>query len=84
MGQKEGPLARFLKEEGIVPQYTMLGSAYQNGVAERRNRTLKEMVRAMLNHSNLPLTLWGEALRTTVHILNKVPTKVVQKTPYEL
>jgi transposase InsO family protein len=84
MGQREGPLARFLKEEGIVPQYTMPGSAYQNGVAERRNRTLKEMVRAMLNYSTLPIKLWGEALRTAVHILNKVPTKSVPKTPYEL
>jgi hypothetical protein len=45
---------------------------------------LKEMVRAMLNYSTLLMKLWGEALRTVVHILNKVPTKFVPKTPYEL
>ena len=84
MRQHEEPLAQFLKEENVVLQYTMSGSAYQNGVAERQNITFKEMVRAMLNYSTLPVTLWGEALRTTVHILNKVPTKSVLKTPYEL
>lgn len=83
-GQREGPFARYLREEGIVPQYTMPGTPSQNGVAERRNRTLKEMVRAMLCHSNLPIHLWSEALKTAVHVLNKVPTKSVLKTPYEL
>ena len=84
MGQRPGPLARFLKEEGIIPQYTMPGSPYQNGVAERRNRTLKEMVRAMLSHATLPLSLWGEAIKTAAHILNKVPTKATLMTPFEL
>ena len=84
MGQKPGPLARFLKEEGIVPQYTTPGSPYQNGVAERRNQTLKEMVRTMLSHSTLPLSLWGDVVKIAAHILNKVPTKAAPKTPYEL
>ncbi|RDX79943.1 hypothetical protein CR513_39572, partial [Mucuna pruriens] len=42
------------------------------------------MVRSMISHSSLPESLWGETLKTTVHILNRVPTKVVNKTPYEL
>ena len=62
----------------------MLGTPSQNGVAERRNRTLKDIVRSMINQSSLPESLWGEALKTAVYILNRVPSKVVVKTPYEL
>lgn len=47
--QRPGPFAKFLEECGIVPQYTMPGSPSMNGVAERRNRTLKDMVRSMIS-----------------------------------
>ena len=82
--QRPGPFAKFLEECGIVPQYTMPGSPTMNGVAERRNRTLKDMVRSMICHSTLPESLWGEALKTAAYILNRVPTKAASKTPYEL
>ena len=55
-----------------------------NGVAERRNRTLKDMVRSMICHSTLPESLQGEALKTAAYILNRVPTKAAAKTPYQL
>ena len=42
------------------------------------------MVRSMISHSNLPISLWGEALKTAAYILNRVPTKATAKTPYEL
>ena len=45
--QAPGRFAKFLQEHGIVAQYTMPGSSDQNGVAERRNRTLMDMVRSM-------------------------------------
>jgi hypothetical protein len=47
-------------------------------------RTLMDMVMSMLSYSNLPLCLWMEALKTTMLILNRVPSKSVAKTPYEL
>ena len=47
-------------------------------------RTLMDMVMSMLSYSNLPLGLWMEALKTAMQILNKVPSKSVAKTPYEL
>jgi hypothetical protein len=56
----------------------------QNEVAERCNRTLMDMVRSMLNYSTLLISLWMEALKTIIHILNRVPSKSVSKTPYEL
>jgi hypothetical protein len=83
-GQNAGPFARFLQVCGIEAQYTMPGTPEQNGVAERRNRTLMDMVRCMLSHSSLPEFLWGEALKTATYILNQVPSKSVPKTPFEL
>ena len=62
----------------------MPGTPEQNGIAERRNRTLLDMVRCMLSNSTLPDFLWGEALRTAAYILNQVPSKSVPKTPYKL
>ncbi|KAK8696687.1 hypothetical protein V6N13_001819 [Hibiscus sabdariffa] len=54
------------------------------GVSERRNRTLLDMVRSMMSHSDLPISFWGHALETTAFTLNRVPSKSVQKTPYEI
>ena len=62
----------------------MLGSPDQNSVAERRNRTLIDMVRSMRSNRKVPQFLWIEALKMAVYILNRVPTKVVLKTPFEL
>jgi hypothetical protein len=62
----------------------MSGSPAMNGVAERRNQTLMEMMRNIISHTSLPLNFWGEALKTTTYILNRVPTNTANKTPYEL
>jgi hypothetical protein len=83
-GQVLGLFAKFLMEQGIVAQYSMLGEPQQNGVAERRNRTLMDMVRSMISYSTLLVSLWMEALKTAIHILNRVPSKSVLKTPYEM
>ena len=56
-GQIPGPFARFLQENGIVAQYSTPGEPQQNGVAERRNRTLMDMIRSMFSHSILPIGL---------------------------
>ena len=62
----------------------MPGSPYQNGVVEKRNLTLMDMVRSMRSNSKLLESLWTKALKTTVYILNRVPTKAIPKTPFEL
>jgi hypothetical protein len=74
-GQVTGPFVNFLQENGIVTQYSMPYESQQNGVAERRNRTLLDMVRSMLSNSTLPLSLWMEAIKIVVHIINRVPNK---------
>ena len=61
----------------------MHGSPDQNGVVERRNRTLMDMVRSMRSNKKLPQYFWIETLKTTVYILNRVPTKPVSKMPFE-
>jgi transposase InsO family protein len=83
-GQVPGPFARFLQKNGIVAQYSTPDEPQQNGVPERRNRTLMDMMRSMISYSDLPLSLWMDALKTVIHILNRVPSKAVPKTPYEL
>ena len=63
----------------------MLETPRQNGVTERRNHTLKNMVRSMITHTTLPESLWSEALKkTVVYLLNRIPSKTVTKTPYKL
>ncbi|WVZ90398.1 LOW QUALITY PROTEIN: hypothetical protein U9M48_036704 [Paspalum notatum var. saurae] len=73
-----------LKSGGIVPQLTPPGTPQWNGVSERRNRTLLDMVRPMMSQTDLPLSFWGYALETVAFILNRVPSKSVEKTPYEI
>jgi hypothetical protein len=56
----------------------------QNGVVERRNRTVVEMARCLLKSKGVPGRFWGEAVSIAVHILNRVPTRSLQGiTPYE-
>ena len=74
----------FLKENGIISQLTPPYTPQLNGVAERRNRTLLDMVRSMVSFTDLPVSFWGYALQTAVHILNRVPSKSVHQTPYEI
>ncbi|GJU77988.1 retrovirus-related pol polyprotein from transposon TNT 1-94, partial [Tanacetum coccineum] len=79
-----GPFEKFLESHGICAQYTMLDTPQQNGVVERQNRTLMEMVRSMISKYSLPKNLWIYALRTAVYLLNRVPSKSVPKTHFDL
>jgi len=73
-----------LKGCGIVLQLTPPGTPQLNGVSERRNRTLLDMVRSMMSHTVVPDSLWGFTLLSAALILNRSPTKAVDKTPYEI
>ncbi|KAJ9561425.1 hypothetical protein OSB04_006585 [Centaurea solstitialis] len=74
----------YLKECGIVSQLSPPRTPQHNGVAERRNRTLLDMVRSMMTRAPLSIYFWGYALETTAYILNLVPAKKVEKTPHEM
>jgi hypothetical protein len=53
------------------------------GVAERKNRMLSDLVNSMLDTAGLSKAWWGEALLTACHVMNRVPNKNKEKTPYE-
>ncbi|GJW32254.1 retrotransposon protein, putative, ty1-copia subclass [Tanacetum coccineum] len=74
----------YLKAYGIIQQLTPLFTPQHNGVSKRRNHTLLDMVRSMMNLTTLPLSFRDYALESATRILNMVPTKKVDKTPYEL
>ncbi|KAL0331684.1 UNVERIFIED_CONTAM: hypothetical protein Sangu_1713900, partial [Sesamum angustifolium] len=68
----------------IIHEETPPYSHSSNGVAERKNRTFKDMINSLLLTSVLPKYLWGEALNMAYHILNRVPLKHNMSTPFEL
>ena len=73
-----------LKQCEIVSLLTPPGTPQCNGVSEHRNRTLLDMVQYMMSLTDLPLSFWGYALETAAFTLNRVPSKSVEMTPYEL
>jgi hypothetical protein len=71
-------------ENGIVHQSTCVNSPQQNGIAERKNRHLLEVARALLFSTKVPKYLWGEAVLTAAHLINRMPSRVLNlKTPFE-
>ena len=60
------------------------GTPQRNGVSERHNRTLLDMVQSMMSLTYLPLSFWGYALETATFTLNRAPRNSVKMTPYEL
>lgn len=58
----------FCEEAGIEHRLTTPYTPQQNGVSERRNRSIMEMVRCMLHEKNLPKTFWAEAANTVVFL----------------
>ena len=73
------------QSKGIKRDYSNPRTPQQNGVAERKNRTLIEAARSMLADSKLPTMFWTEAVSTACYVLNRVSiTRPHYKTPYEL
>lgn len=74
----------YIKDQGIRIQYTAPYTPEQNGVAERKNRTLVEMARCMLEDAGLPHMFWAEAVNMANYLQNRLPSKSVDVTPFEL
>ena len=72
-----------LKQCGIASQLMPPGTPQHDGVSERRNRTLLDMVRFMMSLTD-PQSFWGYALQIAEFTLKKAPSKSVERTPYEL
>ena len=82
---KNAVLNDFCSEKGISRQYSAPRTPQQNGVVERKNRTLVEAARTMLSESKLPTYFWAEAVNTACYTQNRtLINKDHEKTPYEL
>lgn len=74
----------YLKEHGISRRLSAPYTPHQNGVAERKNRTLVEKARAMLIDAKAPMHLWAEAVNTANYLANRsVNSAIENKTPFE-
>ncbi|RDY08635.1 hypothetical protein CR513_07119, partial [Mucuna pruriens] len=62
----------------------LLGTLEQNRVAKRSNHSLIDMVRSMISQIKLPRSFRGVAIKTSMYILNRIPSKTVPKTSFEL
>lgn len=77
-------LRKFYAEEGIKAEFTAGYAPQQNGVAERRNRTLNEMGLCMLLDAGLPRRFWAEAVNTAAYLQNRLPSSAIGSTPHEI
>ncbi|KAH9680506.1 Integrase catalytic domain-containing protein [Citrus sinensis] len=75
----------FCNDFGIAHQFSSPRTPQQNRVVERKNRSIQEMARTMLNENSLPKYFWAEAVNTACYVLNRVLIRPnLNKTPYEL
>ncbi|KAK1648245.1 hypothetical protein QYE76_066050 [Lolium multiflorum] len=82
---KNYTLNDFLSDEGIRHQYSAAYTPQQNGVAERKNRTLMDMARSMMAEYKSRYNFWAEAISTACHSSNRLYLrKGLNKTPYEI
>ncbi|KAL4586189.1 hypothetical protein LXL04_010821 [Taraxacum kok-saghyz] len=76
-------LIPYLQQHGISHFTTPPHTPEQNGVAERCHRHIVETGLSLLHHAKLPLSFWSHAFETAVHLINRLPTKILAfKSPY--
>jgi transposase InsO family protein len=75
----------FLEEEGIKHEFSSHYTPQQNGVVERKNRTLLDMARTMLDEYKTPDQFWAETINTACYSINRLYLhRILKKTSYEL
>ncbi|KAG8501502.1 hypothetical protein CXB51_003813 [Gossypium anomalum] len=75
-------LSPYLSDQGIIHQSSCPDTPQQNGISERKNRHLLAVARAIMFTMNVPKYLWGEAVLTACHLINRMPSKVLNfQTP---
>jgi transposase InsO family protein len=82
---KNSQIEGFLEEEGIKHELCSPYTPQQNGVVERKNRTLLDMARTMLDEYKTPDRFWAEAFNTVCYSMNRLYLhRILKKTSYEL
>ena len=75
----------FCNENGFCHNFSAPRTPQQNGVVERKNRTLEEMAKTMLCKNNMEKYFWAEAINTACYVVNRIYIRpILKKTPYEL
>ena len=81
---KLGDFIKYCKDHGIVQKFTVLHTPQQNGVVERKNKTLVECACSMMKGKNLSNYFLAKAISTVVYLKNRIPTRcLVHKTHFE-
>ncbi|GJV57324.1 retrovirus-related pol polyprotein from transposon TNT 1-94 [Tanacetum coccineum] len=81
----EVQFGKYCDLNGISHNFSAPRTPQSNGVVERKNRTLQEMSRTMLNEQSIPQKFWCNAIDTSTYIINRVSIRrILGKTPYEL
>jgi transposase InsO family protein len=81
---KNSQIEGFLEEEGIKHEFSSPYTPQQNGVVERKNRTLLDMARTMLDEYKTPDWFWAEAINTACYSTNRLYLhRILKKTSYE-
>lgn len=65
----------YLQMKGIIYQQSCPYTPQQNGIAERKNRHLLDMVRTLLLESSVPPKFWVESLSTSIYLINRLPSQ---------
>jgi len=79
------PFEAFCEKHGIIHEFSSPRTPQQNGVVDRKNRSLQEMARTMIHENNLAKHFWTEAVNTTCYVQNRIYIRpIMNKTAYEL
>ena len=82
---KSHEFTSILRQFGIVPHSSRVGTSQQNGRAERKLRHILDVVYATIISASTPSQFWGEATLTAVYTINRCPFPIVQnQTPYDM
>jgi hypothetical protein len=82
---KNSQIESFLEEEGIKHEFSSPYTPQQNGVVERKNRTLLDMARTMLDEYKTSDRFWAESVNTACYAINRLYLhRILKKTSYEL